>query len=1157
MPELKEMMKRQQVLAAFGEFAINSDNLDAVLLEACRLVGEATGTGRAKVLEIQEGRQELFVRAGVGWAPDVVGMVRLQMGDRSSETYAIKAAKPIVSQDITKDDRFEVPYFMKEAGVVALVNVPIFVPGQRPYGVLQIDDTRPRQFGDDEIEFLRTYAMILGPVIDRLHLVEERARDRDVIRAGEARHSLLIGSWAQAEWESNPDGVVITDSPTWRAYTGQSIEQWLGYGWLDAIHPDDRAYTEKQWREAIAAHGLVDAEFRLHAPGGGWRWTNVRAAPVLDADGSIVKWVGMNIDIDARKLADAALLKSEAQFRALATVGSSSVYRMSPDWSEMHNLEGAAFLADTEIGTVGWIDRYIPPSERPLVRETINRAIAAKAVFELEHRVLLADGTVGWTSSRAAPLLNDAGEITEWFGAATDVTARVKADRLFTRLFQASPAPFLVLKPDAPRFTITDVNDAYLSATMRTRDEVVGHGVFEVYPDNPSGEVIGGVSPLRASFEKVLASRQPDVLPGLKYDVARPNGTFEERWWNPVNTAVLDDNGEVEAIIHNANDVTEERRAELALRESEGRFRQFSDSSTSILWIRDAETLQMEFASPAYDLIYGIAGPDRGGDARLRGWARSIVPEDRKLVLTNFQHVRAGERVEQEFRIRRKSDGEVRWIRDVEFPLTDEQGHVQRVAGVGQDITAQKQAEEALREREERLSLIVENARDYAIFTIDPGGKITDWRGGAEAVFGWSRAEAIGMDARHLFTPEDRAADELEREMTIARDEGRAPDIRWHIRKDGSRVFIDGSLTLLGDGTTTSFLKIGQDVTERHRVEAALSASEGRLQTLMEGIPQLVWRSCDKGLWTWASPQWLEFTGQSQEESQNLGWLDVIHPDDHEATKLAWAAARPHGMLDVEYRVRRAADGAWFWHHTRSVPVRNDEGDIIEWLGTSTDVQMLKEFQERQSVLVAELQHRTRNLIAIVRSTSDKTARASANLTDFRGRFRDRLDALARVQGLLSRLNDLERVTFDDLIKTEMTAMDSDPERVTLEGPPGIRLRSSTVQTLAMGLHELATNAVKYGALGQPDARLAVTWRWEPAGEGDKPWLHIDWRETGVTIAPTGTTPRGSGQGRELIERALPYQLRAKTSYELGRDGVHCTISFPVSATTDSEEDHD
>ena len=112
-----------------------------MLTEACRLVGEALDTERAKVLEIQAERQELLVRAGVGWASDVVGKVRIPMGERSSESYSIKAGKPVISQDITKEDRFDVPDFMKRAGVVAMVNVPIFVPGERPYGILQVDDT--------------------------------------------------------------------------------------------------------------------------------------------------------------------------------------------------------------------------------------------------------------------------------------------------------------------------------------------------------------------------------------------------------------------------------------------------------------------------------------------------------------------------------------------------------------------------------------------------------------------------------------------------------------------------------------------------------------------------------------------------------------------------------------------------------------------------------------------------------------------------------------------------------------------------------------------------------------------------------------------------------------------------------------------------------
>lgn len=102
-----------------------------------------------------------------------------------------------------------------------------------------------------------------------------------------------------------------------------------------------------------------------------------------------------------------------------------------------------------------------------------------------------------------------------------------------------------------------------------------------------------------------------------------------------------------------------------------------------------------------------------------------------------------------------------------------------------------------------------------------------------------------------------------------------------------------------------------------------------------------------------------------------------------------------------------------------------------------------------------------------------------------------------------------------------------------------------------MALHELATNAVKYGALAQPDAKLSVTWHLQVDGQENQPWLHIDWLESGVKMPPSGSKPSGSGQGRELIEGALPYGLGAITSFELGPDGVHCTIAIPVLAIPD------
>ena len=356
-----------------------------------------------------------------------------------------------------------------------------------------------------------------------------------------------------------------------------------------------------------------------------------------------------------RARAEAKLRDSETRFRALATVGNSLVYRVSADWREMR-LQVAGFVVDTEAPTTDWINIYIPPDERSRVREAVERAIEVKGLFELEHRVLRADGTVGWTFSRAIPLLDDAGEIVEWFGAANDVTKRVEADQSFTRMFRASPTPFLVMEPDAPRFTIRDVNDAYLAATMTTREGLVGRGVFDVFPDNPFDPTME-MSTVRASLERVLATREPDRLARIKFDIARSGGGFEERWWSPINSAVLDERGEVEAIIHNGNDVTEARRAETALRELnetlESRvadalaqrrlLADVIDGTDIFVQVADREFNWLainEAAASEFARIFGVCRP-RAGDNMLEMLEHR--PDDRAAVEAIWSRALAGE----------------------------------------------------------------------------------------------------------------------------------------------------------------------------------------------------------------------------------------------------------------------------------------------------------------------------------------------------------------------------------------------------------------------------------------------------------------------------------------------------------------------------------
>jgi len=452
-----------------------------------------------------------------------------------------------------------------------------------------------------------------------------------------------------------------------------------------------------------------------------------------------------------------------------------------------------------------------------------------------------------------------------------------------------------------------------------------------------------------------------------------------------------------------------------------------------------------------------------------------------------------------------------------------------------------------LRASEERFRLTVEEARDYAILVTEPQGRITDWLPGAAAVLGWSAEEAVGQPCSMLFTPEDRERGEHAEELRLAGETGFSPNIREHLRKDGSRVFIEGSVRALHDaaGTLTGFLKIGRDVTERRAAETRLRESEARLRTLMEGVPQLFWRSADEGRWTWASPQWLDYTGQTQEESRDRGWLSAVHPGDRDAAMRAWHEAFLGGRLNVEYRVRNAADGTWRWHQTRSVPVRagstpaQPDGHIVEWLGTTTDIEELKRLQDAQGVLVAELQHRTRNLLAVVRTLSRKSVPPSPG----RDEYDARLGALGRVQGFLAQRGTYA-ASLRDIVEEELRATGSEASaRVTVDGP-SIELPGGGMQPVALALHELATNAVKYGALAEtnPEGRLSVTWHVEMRGAGAS--LLLFWHESGVAMR--AGPPDRRGYGSELITRALPYQLKAETRLEFTSDGVRCRMALPA-----------
>jgi PAS domain S-box-containing protein len=443
---------------------------------------------------------------------------------------------------------------------------------------------------------------------------------------------------------------------------------------------------------------------------------------------------------------------------------------------------------------------------------------------------------------------------------------------------------------------------------------------------------------------------------------------------------------------------------------------------------------------------------------------------------------------------------------------------------------------------DELLRLAVESATDFAIFAMDVTGNVTTWNKGAERLLGYTEDEMLGHSGDVVFTPEDRAAGAPEHERSVANTQGRAEDERWHLRKNSTRFWGSGVAMPLADAS--GFVKILRDRTERMRAQEQLREREELLRLLATNIPQLVFRTRVDGERNWGSPQWIAFTGLSFEQSLGFGWLEAVHPDDRPATIAGWAVAQETGEYYVEHRIRRSADAQYRWHQTRAKPI-TDVPDQDDWVGTSTDIHDIRGFQERQKILLAELQHRTRNLLAVVHAIARQTIRSSVSLAEFATEFEGRLRALSRVQGLLARVDD-GSVDLRELVELELHAHGDgggEPGKITIDGPP-ITLPDASTQSLALAIHELATNAVKYGALKQPTGKLNVRWWVEGSDESKR--LVLEWRESDVEMPDLGGHPMRTGYGRELIERALPYQLKAETHLRFGPDGVFCRIVMAV-----------
>jgi PAS domain S-box-containing protein len=302
------LLRQRKVLAEFGELALVSEDLDHVLNEACRLVGEALQTHLAKFMLLEDDGVTFLVSNGVGWTPDVVGNIRVRADAGTSERYSLDTDAPIISPDVATEQRFSYHPFLHDNGVQAFVNVLVSgATDTRPFGIFEVDSRTPRQFTDSDVDFLRSYANLLSAAFKRtrtlraMHLTEKKLRESE-------RHYRIAAElnplWP---WTAASDGSVLSLDQRWYEYTGLTPEQTLGRGWLNAAHPDDRTSLARLWHQSLSTLQPFDLQIRLRNRAGNYRWFRVRALCSLSDAGACEQWYGTVEDINDRLQLESAL----------------------------------------------------------------------------------------------------------------------------------------------------------------------------------------------------------------------------------------------------------------------------------------------------------------------------------------------------------------------------------------------------------------------------------------------------------------------------------------------------------------------------------------------------------------------------------------------------------------------------------------------------------------------------------------------------------------------------------------------------------------------------------------------------------------------------------------------------------------------------------
>jgi PAS domain S-box-containing protein len=776
------------------------------------------------------------------------------------------------------------------------------------------------------------------------------------------------------------------------------------------------------------------------------------------------------------------------------------------------------YAGGSEANLVSEWQPMVHPDDLVATAAAWSLALAKQDIYEMEHRLQRADGQYRWHISRAFPMKKAGGEIQAWFGTATDIH-RVKQSEAE---LHATEERLRLATQAADMFAWeVDLRSGAISWAANAAD-VIGCAPDLLTKAPRSGNFFVAVHErprLLKEFNAALASGSPT----FHLEFAGTPREGEAAYWRAVGKFLRNAKGEPERAVGVTQNVTAQRRADAALAVFSERLAAAEEGAGALVYDWDLKT-GLVWRNGTLTRILGWQ-PDEVPQTS-EGWESLLHPADRKrLAETPADYKLDPEgRVVNEYRVRHK-DGHYVWVLDSGRVFRDAAGKIIRVAGTTIDISAKREAEASQRRTASLIELSFE-----PIFAWHPDDGILEWNKGAEQLYGFTRQEALGKRTHELLrTIHPCSLDELMKQLKNGKS--------WtgeliQTTRDGRRITVESRHQLIETAEDTFILETNRDIRERKRADAQVA----RLAAVATASHDALFGTgLDDLIEAW-NPGAERLLGYKASEIIGRPHAMLALPENRQeqiATLAKVKAGSTVGPFDTQLLHKNGHSV----HVSKAMtPVMAADGAVIGISIAAHDIGDRLEWEARQKLMNRELAHRVKNSFAILQAILRSTLKTSPDPAHFAQAFSGRLQSLSSAHDVLS-ANDWRGAEIGALLRHQLSIYLSG-QRIVLNGGP-VNLSAEHAAPVSLIVNELATNAVKYGALSVPTGLITITWNISRSETGERS-LDFEWREQG---GPPATEPSRRGFGTTLIQRSLA-EAAVDVRYE--KSGFICTLSWPL-----------